>query len=108
MGRFRFAKTGYRELTVDMCDAGRVNAAIKEYQPSDEDLLVEFALRSWAPVFASLKEVLGEELSRVYTVAKVAGEGTRRLPSAGPSLTHRCGRGSPMSKPLSWGSCRRG
>ncbi len=62
MGRFRFAKTGVRELTVEVCDAGRVNAAIKEYQPSDEDLVVEFALRSWAPVFASLKEVLGEEL----------------------------------------------
>jgi ribosomal protein S18 acetylase RimI-like enzyme len=62
VGRFRVTKTGDRELTVDMCDAGRVNAAIKEYQPSDEDLVVEFALRSWAPVFASLKEVLGEEL----------------------------------------------
>ena len=45
-----------------MCDAGRMNAVIKEYQPSDEDLVVEFALRSWAPVFASLKEVLGAEL----------------------------------------------
>ena len=91
-----------------MCEAGRVNAAIKEYQPSDEDLVVEFALRSWAPVFASLREVLGEELFRVYIAAKVAGAGTRRLPSVGPLLTRRCGRGSPMSKPLSWGSCRRG
>ena len=50
-----------------MCDAGRMNAVIKEYQPSDEDLVVEFALRSWAPVFASLKEVLGAELFTAST-----------------------------------------
>src|SRR5262249_2198374 len=45
-----------------VCDAGRVDAVIKEYQPSDEDLVVEFSLRAWAPVFASLEKALGEEL----------------------------------------------
>ncbi len=45
-----------------VCDAGRVDARIKEYQQSDEGPVVEFALRSWAPVFASLEEVLGEDL----------------------------------------------
>ncbi len=40
-----------------------MNATIREYRPSDEPVVVEFALRAWAPVFASMESVLGAELS---------------------------------------------
>ncbi len=35
---------------------------IREYRSSDEEPVIEFALRAWAPVFASLEEALGAEL----------------------------------------------
>ena len=36
--------------------------AIRHYQPEDLDAVVELSLRAWAPVFASLQRVLGDEL----------------------------------------------
>jgi uncharacterized cupin superfamily protein/ribosomal protein S18 acetylase RimI-like enzyme len=36
--------------------------AIRGYRPEDHDAIVELSLRAWAPVFASVGEVLGEEL----------------------------------------------
>lgn len=36
--------------------------AIRDCRPEDHDETVELALRAWAPVFASVGEVLGEEL----------------------------------------------
>lgn len=39
-----------------------MNVRIRQYEPADEDAVVEFAVRAWAPVFASLEEVLGTEL----------------------------------------------
>jgi GNAT superfamily N-acetyltransferase len=37
-------------------------AEIRELQESDIDAIVELSLRAWDPVFASLREVLGEEI----------------------------------------------
>jgi hypothetical protein len=36
--------------------------AIRDCRPEDHDEIVELSLRAWAPVFASVGEVLGEEL----------------------------------------------
>jgi ribosomal protein S18 acetylase RimI-like enzyme len=35
---------------------------IREFQAGDLDAIVEFSLRAWDPVFASLREVLGDSL----------------------------------------------
>ncbi len=35
---------------------------IRPFRPDDLDAVVEFSLRAWAPVFASLQEVLGDEI----------------------------------------------
>jgi GNAT superfamily N-acetyltransferase len=40
-----------------------MSATIREFRLSDEAVVVEFALRSWEPVFASMERVLGGELS---------------------------------------------
>ena len=37
--------------------------AIRDCRPGDHDLIVELSLRAWAPVFASVNEVLGTELA---------------------------------------------
>lgn len=37
--------------------------AIRDCRPEDHDEIVELSLRAWAPVFASVGEVLGEELN---------------------------------------------
>lgn len=38
--------------------------AIRDYQPgSDHDALIALALRAWAPVFASVETVIGDELA---------------------------------------------
>jgi GNAT superfamily N-acetyltransferase len=39
-----------------------MQAAIREYVPSDEQPAVALALRAWAPVFESLERVLGREI----------------------------------------------
>jgi ribosomal protein S18 acetylase RimI-like enzyme len=36
--------------------------AIRDGRPEDRDEIVELSLRAWAPVFASVGEILGEEL----------------------------------------------
>jgi ribosomal protein S18 acetylase RimI-like enzyme len=36
---------------------------IRAYRPSDEERVVALSLRAWAPVFASVEEALGGELS---------------------------------------------
>ena len=42
-------------------------ALIREYRPDDEAAVVALSLRAWAPVFASLEEVLGREIfGRLY------------------------------------------
>lgn len=35
---------------------------IREFQEHDLDAVIEFSLRAWAPIFASLREVLGEAI----------------------------------------------
>src|SRR4026209_2523465 len=37
-------------------------ARIREFQKSDLDAIVEISLRAWAPVFDSLREVLGDPI----------------------------------------------
>lgn len=37
-------------------------AAIRDYRPSDEESVVELALRAWEPVFAAVEAALGREL----------------------------------------------
>ena len=36
--------------------------ALRQYEPNDEDAIVALSLRAWAPVFASMRNVLGAEL----------------------------------------------
>ena len=36
--------------------------AIREFREGDLETVVEFSLRAWAPVFASLRNVLGEDI----------------------------------------------
>jgi GNAT superfamily N-acetyltransferase len=36
---------------------------IREYHHSDEEAVVELSLRAWEPVFASMEQVLGHEIS---------------------------------------------
>jgi GNAT superfamily N-acetyltransferase len=38
---------------------------IRQYDRADEELVVQLSLRAWAPVFASMKRVLGAELFEV-------------------------------------------
>jgi GNAT superfamily N-acetyltransferase len=35
---------------------------IRDFQANDIEVVVEFALRAWEPVFASLRDVLGDEI----------------------------------------------
>ena len=35
---------------------------IREFQERDLDAVVEFSLRAWEPVFASLRDVLGDPI----------------------------------------------
>jgi len=39
-----------------------VKADIREFEPSDEEPVVELSLRAWEPVFAAVAETLGPEL----------------------------------------------
>jgi GNAT superfamily N-acetyltransferase len=44
-----------------------VPAPIREYRLEDEEAVVELSLRAWAPVFASIEEVLGRDIfDRLY------------------------------------------
>src|SRR5205823_7254510 len=36
---------------------------IREYRPSDEEPIVALSLRAWAPVFASMEQVLGHDIN---------------------------------------------
>lgn len=40
-----------------------MDALIREYRPQDAEPVVELSLRAWAPVFASVEQVLGGEIS---------------------------------------------
>jgi ribosomal protein S18 acetylase RimI-like enzyme len=40
----------------------QVEIEIRQFGPADLDSVVELSLRAWAPVFASLREVLGDEI----------------------------------------------
>jgi hypothetical protein len=40
-----------------------MHALIREYRPDDEAAIVDLSLRAWAPVFASLENVLRREMS---------------------------------------------
>lgn len=39
-----------------------MDALIREYRPEDTEPVVELSLRAWAPVFASVEQVLGSEI----------------------------------------------
>ncbi|WP_329014112.1 GNAT family N-acetyltransferase [Streptomyces sp. NBC_00690] len=39
-----------------------MDARIREYRPFDEEPVVELSLRAWAPVFDSMRSVLGDQL----------------------------------------------
>jgi ribosomal protein S18 acetylase RimI-like enzyme len=41
---------------------GGVRGRIRLFVPSDEETVVQLSLRAWAPVFASMENVLGREL----------------------------------------------
>jgi lincosamide nucleotidyltransferase A/C/D/E len=66
--RFR---SGYAVRDVDRHDIALLVAAtapapaeIRSFTPDDREAVVELSLRAWAPNFASMEKVLGEELSR--------------------------------------------
>ena len=40
-------------------------AAIRAYRTDDRDAVVDLALRAWAPVFASMRAVTGDEIDRL-------------------------------------------
>jgi len=40
-----------------------MGAVIRDFHPEDTEIVVDLSLRAWAPVFASMEEVLGPELS---------------------------------------------
>jgi ribosomal protein S18 acetylase RimI-like enzyme len=40
-----------------------VSAHVREYIPADEAGIVELSLRAWAPVFKSIRSVLGQEIN---------------------------------------------
>ncbi len=40
-----------------------MDAHIRPYRPQDEEAVVELSLRAWAPVFESMEQILGLELS---------------------------------------------
>ena len=46
----------------DYASIAVVDAQIREFAPSDEEFIVLLSLRAWAPVFASLQRVLGNEV----------------------------------------------
>jgi len=39
-----------------------MKALVREYRPQDEVRIVELSLQAWAPVFASVEQVLGHEI----------------------------------------------
>ena len=39
-----------------------VDVEVRPYDEGDLDLIVEFSLRAWEPVFSSLRDVLGDEI----------------------------------------------
>lgn len=44
-----------------------MDALIRQYRPRDEGRVVELSLQAWAPVFASVQQVLGREIfSRLH------------------------------------------
>jgi ribosomal protein S18 acetylase RimI-like enzyme len=46
---------------------GGVNCSIRRVDPTDVETVVAFAVRAWAPVFESFREVLGETIyAQVY------------------------------------------
>ena len=64
--RFR---SGYPLRDIDRHDiallvAATAPAEIRSFKPDDREAVVELSLRAWAPNFASMEKVLGEELSR--------------------------------------------
>ena len=48
---------GYRSVTVS---EGAIE--IREFRHSDLETVVEFSLRAWAPVFASVRDVMGDDI----------------------------------------------
>lgn len=40
-----------------------MDAPIRMYRPADEEAVVALSIRAWAPVFASMEQVLGREMS---------------------------------------------
>jgi hypothetical protein len=42
-----------------------MDVQIRQYTTADEELVVALSLRAWEPVFASLKQLLGDELFKI-------------------------------------------
>ncbi|MDQ2724601.1 MAG: GNAT family N-acetyltransferase [Actinomycetota bacterium] len=60
---------------------------IREYAPPDEESVVRFSLRAWAPVFTSLEQVLGSEVfSRLHPDWRQSQEKAVRDVLADPAM----------------------
>jgi hypothetical protein len=57
-----------------------MKASIRDYEPSDEELVVELSLRAWEPVFAAVAEMPGPEL-----FARLRGDRRADLGAARPA-----------------------
>jgi GNAT superfamily N-acetyltransferase len=42
-----------------------MDASIREYRPADQEAVVELSLRAWSPVFASMREAVGDEIDEL-------------------------------------------
>lgn len=47
---------------VNLCQAQNMETAVRDYQEHDEQPIVEFSLRAWAPIFEAVGEILGPKL----------------------------------------------
>jgi len=73
-----------------------MDVEIREYCVADEEAVVRLSLRAWAPVFASIEEVLGTEISTRLHGAdwrNYQAKSVRDTPSrpCGPGLGRRSG-----------------
>lgn len=57
-----------------MSSLRRMKIEVREYAAADRGAVIALSLRAWAPVHASLGEVLGEELQRAMTPDPMAAQ----------------------------------
>ena len=54
---------------------------IREFREGDLDAVIAFSLRAWAPIFDSLREVLGDDIFSACTLTGALGRPRRSGPA---------------------------